>query len=299
MYSESRIQMMISVPSMDDKAAYCKMLLDELRRLVDVIQTSISVVDEEWMIWPLEDPASDMRVYSYASPSFDNWLQDKPNMCIDCACIEVKVGCQIKQKKQRFITAFARVHDLRPVSEPFSELEIRMEIPRSLWKEMDLDAFVERVQETCCTLGATYAAIDQEWLCPNCVSDSPFMYFSSNNGDNSRYMRYIPAVCWAQFLPISRISNYESVMACSISYCMLKPIQHGTRNYVWIQFFADVWKPSVEDRIAFRKYLSSSFPELDFQKLAEHSSIRQYQEEIYWMPLIENEQKSLNLYKKT
>lgn len=297
MYSESQIQVMISVPSMEDKTAYCQTLLDKLRCLVDVNRATIPVVNEEWMIWPLEDPTSNMRVYSYASPHFDDWFQDKPNMCIDCACIEVKVGYQIKQKKQRFITAFARIHDLRPEEEAFPELEIRIGIPRTLWKEMNQDAFIEVIQETCCTLGATYAAIDQEWLCPNCVSDSPFMYFSSRSDDDSYFTRYIPAVCWAQFLPISRISDYESVVSCDIPYCKLKPIRYGAQTYVWIQFSADIWKPAIDDRIAFRKHLSSSFPELDFEKLAEHSSIRQYQEEIFWMPLFETEQKMLDLYK--
>ena len=297
MFSEGQVQVMISVPAMRNKTAYCQTVLDELRRLIAISRASTPAVSEEWSIWPLVNPESCMRVYSYASPSLDGWLQDKPSMCNDCACIEVNVAYQLKLKK-RFITAFARIYDSRPKEEiAFPELEIRISIPRSLWKQMNQDAFIEGVQEACCTLGATYAAIDQERLCPTGVADSLFMYFSADSDDDYHFTRYIPAVCWAQFLPISRISDYESVTSCDIPYCKLKPIHYGDQAYVWIQLSSDIWKPDIDARIAFRKHFSSSFPALDFHKLAEYPSAPQCQEEIYWMPLLEDEQKKLKLYK--
>ena len=85
MFSEGQVQVMISVPAMRNKTAYCQTVLDELRRLIDISQASTPAVSEEWSIWPLVNPESCMRVYSYASPSLDGWLQDKPSMCNDCA----------------------------------------------------------------------------------------------------------------------------------------------------------------------------------------------------------------------
>lgn len=295
MYLESQIQLTISVPSASVGPAYGHLVLDELRNLVDICQVTVQSTKEQWTVWPLKDPTSVVQVYSYTRQNMNDWQQDKGHMLLDCACVEVTVELLTFKGKHRTITGFARIHDLRPIEFRDPELEIHLNVPRSCWNEIDVHSFVEVVQNACCTLGATYAAIDREIVCPNCISDAPFMYFSI--GDNlSKLESYIPAVCWAQFLPFSRINCKKKLVSIeeNIPNCRAVFIHHNDKDYAWIQFDESIWTPSMDARIAFRKHFRHSFPALNFQEIADHSKMHVYQEIIKWMPLFEEEKEQLS-----
>ena len=290
MASERQIQLMISVAPIGNRLDYCQRVLDGLRCLANACQVNTLANEEKWMIWPLKNPTSEMRIYTLSGLSLDDWYRYKLDMCSDCACIEVEIAFSAKKKK--VISFFARIYDLRPSDETTQELEIRFSIPRSLWNEMDQNYFIKEFRKKCCSLNAIYAAVDQEWLCPTCVSDAPFMYFASSDCIKASY---IPAICWAQLLPLSRIKHAETMLAHSTPFCESIPIYNGSQNYIWLQLRDDIWHPSIETRIAFRKFLSPSFPTLDYSKLREHASLQFFQEEICWMPLLDDEKEKLQL----
>ena len=294
MYTEKQIQLVMWMPKPTDSDEYCHLVLDTLRNLMDVCKENVVVEQETWSIAPLMNPTGMTRAYMYDATNLDRWQQDKKLMCNDCTNIDVKADYVTEKKAKRAIRAYARIHDLRPKEFQGQNLEIVVEIPRSCWQKISADDFKAAVQTASCTLSATYTAIDQDWLCP--AGDAPFVYFArKEEGVNLDHC--IPAICWAEFLPLSRIADSEAVLSAQIPNWQWQTVQGNNQQYVWIQCSEDIWKPKIASRMLFRKHFFASFPPLDFAMLAEHKNMMMYRELIPWMPLLETEQEQVELNK--
>jgi len=128
------------------------------------------------------------------------------------------------------------------------------------------------------------------------AGDAPFVYFArKEEGVNLDHC--IPAICWAEFLPFSRIADSEAVLSAQIPNWQWQTVQGNNQQYVWIQCSEDIWKPKIASRMLFRKHFFASFPPLDFAMLAEHKNMMMYRELIPWMPLLETEQEQVELNK--
>lgn len=315
MPTESIVQLILSIPCASISSTYCSDVLDEMRNLADACKLTLPVSTERWESWPLKqhplmrayndsgndtnrwyqeiDQCALIRAYTYSGDDMDRWYQEKSAMMNDCACISASLYIPCERKTPREISIFARIHDTRAVKETYPEQEVRMEIPRSCWNAMDKDALIAAVQRACCTLQATYAAIDQAGFCPLGVSGALFMSCSHH----APFEACLPAICWAQWVPFGRIQYHGDKMSFirNAPNCRSQLIRYHDRDYAWIQLNDDIWKPSMETRLAFRKYFRDSFPALDLSEVAASKKMQFHSLLVDWMPLLAEEQEQVKL----
>ena len=290
MSRESAIEMVATVPAERINLEYIKTVFMELRKLLDAFETSLLFTKEDWYIQPIVGKMQ--RLYSFTPDTKEQWQQELPAMLSDCESVSVLMWSE----NGKWITAWGRFFDIHMASERhdnYKEREIRIHIPCSLWNYADSQVAIAAFQKTCCMLHATYAAVDQEWLCAIGLNSAPFMYLAEHP-DRTCYETTLPAICWGQFVPLWRIHGQEEPQALiqSAPGCRSTLLEQDGETFAWIQLEDNIWKPKLKTRKALREHFKASFPKLDLRRIAEceaRDTIGLWRQEIEWMPLLDEE----------
>lgn len=296
MFSENSIGLLISVPDEAITAQYCEMLLTEMRKLLDICEMNASHYEERWGIIPASYYRGNMhateRSYTYTNSNEAQWYDELTQLKQDCASVIISANVFSAQQKKVKVWLYGKIENTAMSSSVYAPREIRMEIPRSVWRMMSTQEFIEAVQYACCTLNATYASIDNEALSFPSLEHARFIEYS-NNLSMPDWENYVPDICWGQFITAQRIKNAVDFNAwVNTVPCKKKQlITDNGKEAAWLQIDCDIWKPTAESRLALREHLQASLPVLSIEKMADVPYALDYPIDL--MPLWPNERAEL------
>lgn len=301
MFSEYANRLLISVPDEVITAQYCETLLTEMRKLFNICEKNASHYEERWGITPASYYRGNVnateRLYTYTNLTAAKWYDELTQLRQDCAAVGIEAYVFSERQKKSLVWLFGEVENVRMNSSAHSPREIRMEIPRTIWRMMDIQAFIEAVQHACCTLNATYASIDTEAVNAPSLDQARFFEYSSNLRKTD-WESYIPDIYWGQFIPAQRIKNAAdfNTWVDTVPCEKKKLLTANGKGAAWLQLDCDIWKPTAESRLALRKHFQDSLPVLSIEKMANVPYLMDYRIDL--MPLLPNERAELERLRK-
>lgn len=168
----------------------------------------------------------------------------------------------------------------------------RIDIVFELWNMIDNTAFLKQFRDMCDELGAYYACVDYECVCPSNLY-SGFYRTYSDQGYQFDPESMLPGVYWLQYVPrsmlkdrtvIDRIKSIESVN-----------VEEIDRNGFWIKLADNIDILSYKGRLAFRDIISDSLYPLSVSKMSKDSFLPVFQHYSSLIPLTSDEKKAINL----
>jgi len=294
-----RIEMFIDFPRVARRMYSSEMYDDDfadrsfiaLRRISDFFDKYLPIYNALWTV-DMKD-TSPAKGGCIAYNNMNNWQEEVFKYRKNAESIEVELEFEKCPGKWLFSAYICVRPSLRWTHAMAGGKRIaRIDIDAELWNMIDNTALLNQLRDMCDELGAYYACVDYECVCPRNLY-SGFYRIYSDQGYQFDPESMLPGVYWLQYVPrsmfkdrtvIDRIKSIESVN-----------VEEVGSNGVWIKLADSIDRLSYEGRLAFRDGVSDSLYPLSVLKMSKDSFLPIFQYHSNLIPLTSDEKKALKL----
>ena len=272
-FSRSDLNVFFHISNTNDE--YAELLYLVLKSVLSVFDKNNTLIEERWNV------TIDSRDVQYSAlitnTSSQNQYKELHDAILESCFFSVCSTYLVNMKQRKKIKIFATIKKSNLYTMPMihNERIIEISIPKEFINDNTYPRLRKVIQTSCCKLGASFACLDIDILCPRSIFLDGFYCFSYHNIPVLAAESHLPGIHWAQFISPSMIEKtapIESICDNVPSYYSELVEYNGSIKGAWIELSKNYWNSTIEKRLEYREFFSSSLYTLSHEKIEKYTS---------------------------